>query len=82
MRKAALVFAAQFVFIFLLGRQQLNVVAHDYAGAAFVSLCLGVLGFSLTSAIAAVRGATWRSPVWWAYIAAGPLGICLAIAFK
>lgn len=79
MRRAVLVFAAQFVFIMLLGLQQLNVVQRDYLGASAVSFALGVLGFSLTSAIAQSKGAGPRNLVWWAYVTAGPLGICFAI---
>ena len=80
MKQALMVFVAQFFYILLLGSQQINVIAKDYPGAAFVSLLLGVLGFQLTATIAAVRGATWRSPVWWAFVIAGPLGIVVAMA--
>lgn len=80
MKQALIVFVAQFLYIMLLGAQQLNVVSMNYPGAMAVSLCLGVLGFSLTAAIASVKGATWRSPVWWAFVAAGPLGIITAMA--
>lgn len=78
--KSAFVFVAQYIYITLLGLQQLNVVNLNYPGAALVSLMLGITGFSIVAAIAAAKGATWREPLWWAYILAGPLGIWTAMA--
>lgn len=78
--KVALVFAAQYLYILMLGAQHINVIWGRYLGAMFVSLMLGILGFSLVAAIAAAKGATWRDPVWWAYVLAGPLGIVSAMA--
>jgi hypothetical protein len=77
--RSAIIFAAQFVFILLLGLQQLNVVNHHYAGAAAVSLALGVIGFHLTATIAAVRNEGRFTPLWWSYIIAGPCGIVTAM---
>lgn len=76
---ALVIFLAQAFFIFLLGMQQLNVVNHNYPGAALVSLTLGIVGFSITATIAEVRHAGLYKPVWWAYILAGPVGICLSM---
>ena len=72
---AALVFAAQFLYIFLRGWQTFNVVHGHYIRAALCSLLLGLCGLFLTATIAlsAVRGAHWS--VWCAFLAAGPLGI-------
>jgi hypothetical protein len=77
---ALVIFLAQGFFIFLLGLQQLNVVNHNYPGAFLVSLTLGVVGFSLTAAIAEVRHAGTFKPVWWGYVLGGPIGICISMA--
>lgn len=77
--KALALFAAQYVYVLLLGLQSLNVNGRHYALAASGSVALGTLGFWLTAMIADVRLEAIGSPVWWAYIAAGPLGIVTSI---
>lgn len=76
---AICVFLAQFVYILLLGLQQQNVIGRHYAGAVVTSFALGVFGFYLTATIA--QHSQWDacSPVWWAFITAGPVGICFAM---
>lgn len=79
MSDAIIVFAAQFVYVLLLGLQSLN-VNHDHrAAAAGTSTMLGMLGFHLTGTIAAAKGDTW-SWVWWAFVAAGPIGVVSSMA--
>ena len=79
MARVVSVFCAQFLFIFLLGAQQLNVVRDNYLGAAATSLALGVLGFHLTATIASVHHEGRGTPVWWSYVVAGPIGIVAAM---
>lgn len=73
------VFAAQFVYVLLLGLQSLNVNGRHYAMAAATSVHLGVLGFWLTAMIAEVKTAGVGDGVWWAFVLAGPVGIVVAI---
>jgi hypothetical protein len=79
MTTAACVFAAQFVYILLLGLQQQNVIGRHYVGAACTSLLLGTFGIYLTATIAIHAESSMFSPVWLAFIAAGPAGICVAM---
>lgn len=72
---AALVFGAQFVMIFLLGIQSLNVNGKHYVSAAITSALLGVFGFYLTGTIAAAHQQGMFSVIWWSFVTAGPLGI-------
>jgi hypothetical protein len=74
-----IVFLCQLTYVFMLGLQSRNVRDGQYAGAAMVSTVLGVMGLFMTSAIAraAVNGGDVQLAL--AYIAAGPLGICLAM---
>ena len=80
MLTALLIFAAQFVYIMLLGLQQLNVVGKHYVGAATVSLALGVFGYHLTATIAIHAEGHTFGLVWWGYVLAGPIAICTAMA--
>ncbi|MDE2102476.1 MAG: hypothetical protein KGL39_34840 [Patescibacteria group bacterium] len=73
--EAAFVFLAQFVYILLLGFQQLNVMGKHYTSAATVSLALGSFGYYLTAEIAAHQKAGMGGAVWCAYVAGGPAGI-------
>ena len=74
MRDAIKVFAAQFVYIMLLGLQQLNVVGSKYVGAMVVSLLLGMFSYQLTATIA-LNSVKKDRFVWVAYLIGGPLGI-------
>lgn len=76
---AFLVFAAQFAYIFLLGFQQQNVTGKHYALAQFTSLLLGICGYHLTATVALAASGPAFGPVWWAYIAAGPVGISVSM---
>lgn len=77
--EALFVFAAQFLYVFLLGLQQLNVVGRHYAAAAATSWCLGVFGYYLTATIAVHSSPDSGSLVWWAFTTAGVAGICFAM---
>ena len=70
-----MVFVAQFVLIFLLGIQSLNVNRGHYFLAGLTSLMLGVVGFYITGTVAAAHKEGMYSGVWWAFIIGGPLGI-------
>lgn len=79
MIEAAVVFATQMVYVFLLGKQSCNVRDRMYVSAMVTSTLLGMAGLYMTSAIARVSvngGGTW---IYVAYIAAGPIGIVCAM---
>jgi hypothetical protein len=76
MIEAALtIFAAQAAMVFLLGFQSLSVQGRHYVLASIGSLLLGVTGFTITSIIAQMGAESVGTLVWWAFIAAGPVGI-------
>lgn len=75
---ALLIFAAQYVYILLLGLQSLNVRDRHYVGAAVTSGLLGVLGFFVTSIVGAAKGMEF-SMLWWGFVASGPAGIVTAM---
>lgn len=75
MTDALIVFAAQFVMIFLHGLQSQNVIAGHRTAAFVTSLCLGICGFYVTGSIASAKGQLFDGPVFWAFVFAGPLGI-------
>ncbi len=79
MLEAIAVFLCQCGYVFLLGIQSRNVRDGQIISAAFVSMILGLAGLFMTSAIAraAIDGGSVMLAV--AYVAAGPVGICLAI---
>lgn len=77
MRDVVLVFACQFIYVMFLGLQSLNVNGRHYALAASTSSVLGVLGFWITATIA--QKPEVGTAVWWAFLAAGPTGICTSI---
>ena len=79
MSEALAVFAAQLVYVLLLGLQSLNVNGRHYAMAVSTSFALGTLGFYLTAAVAEVQKAGLYGPIWWGFVLAGPVGIALAI---
>jgi uncharacterized protein (DUF983 family) len=73
-----MIFVAQFVQVFLLAWQSQCVAHGRVAWAAGNSLCLGIIGYQITSLIAAYRGEI-GSPVWLAFICSGPIAVVLAI---
>jgi hypothetical protein len=76
---ALTVFVCQCVYVFLLGLQSRNVRDGQYAMAVMTSTALGCVG--LVNQVLIIR-ATLLSDLWplAAYVAAGPIGICLAMA--
>ena len=76
---AVLIFCCQFVYILLIGLQQLNVVNRRYVSASVVSLVLSAFGFHLTATIAIHADGHEFSAVWWGYVLAGPVAICAAM---
>lgn len=73
-----IVFFAQAFYVFLLGFQSRNVRDGQYAMAAATSLTLGIFG--LINQVLVIRStiaSDWLPLI--AYVAAGPVGICLAI---
>lgn len=73
MRDAAIVFAAQFLYVLVMGLQSLAVNNGRYAQAAIQSFLLGTFGFAITTSI--VRNGEIGSATWVAYVASGPVGI-------
>jgi hypothetical protein len=76
-----ILFVAQFVFIFLLGIQQLNVMRGYYVAAALTSLLLGICGWFTIGIIAEATTYDLTSVTFVTYIIAGPLGILSAMYF-
>ena len=74
-----ILFVAQFVFIFLLGIQQLNIVRGYYVAAAVTSLLLGVCGWFTIGIIAEATTYDLTSVTFLTYIVAGPMGIVTAM---
>ena len=81
MLEAIAVFFCQLGYVFLLGFQSRNVRDGQFLFAACTSGLLGAFGLFMTSAIARsamLGGSQWLTV---AYVAAGPCGVCLAMAF-
>lgn len=78
MRDAAIVFAAQFAQVFLLAWQSQCVAHGRVAWASANSLCLGAIGYQITSTIATYRGDIFGA-VWFSYVGSGPIAVALAI---
>jgi hypothetical protein len=78
MADALMVFAAQYVYVLLLGLQSLNVNQRRYGMAAATSFLLGVLGFLTTSIVGAAKGME-LSLLWWCFVLSGPIGILSAM---
>jgi hypothetical protein len=78
MKEALLVFAAQYVYVLLLGLQSLNVNQKRYGWAAVTSFMLGVLGFLTTSIVGAAKGME-LTLLWWCFVVSGPVGIVSAM---
>jgi len=76
---AMFVFTAQAVYVFLLGFQSRNVRDNQFVMAAMTSTCLGICGLTgLAVVVKAVQSGEWLPLI--AYVAAGPVGICSAMA--
>lgn len=70
-----IIFLCQLCYVFLLGMQSRNVNDGQYVAAAGTSLALGVLGLTAISQVVN----TASTACFLAYVAAGPIGICLAM---
>ena len=77
MNNVAKIFIAQYFMVMLLGLQTINVSHFNIWNAVFVSIALGVCGFTVTSIIANVN--KLRSLEGLAFVCAGPLGIVTSI---
>jgi len=77
MKEAALVFAAQFIYVLVMGLQSLAVNNGRYMQAAIQSFALGSVGITITTEI--VRRGDIGGPTWWAYVVAGPAGITVSM---
>ena len=73
------IFIAQFITIYLLGVQSLNVRDGNYLAAAITSTALGCSGYYIAAVVGKLPADAWFSAPWWAYIVAGPIAICTAI---
>lgn len=69
------IFVAQYLTIFLMGLQSLNVVGKKYAAAAITSCCLGVSGYLTTGIISQNYSQGMLSWVFFGFLVAGPVGI-------
>lgn len=79
MLTVAVIFAAQYSMVMLLGLQSLSVNAGHRTVAAVNSGMLGCLGFWLTASIAEAKTTGTFTPIWWAYVLAGPCGVLTAM---
>lgn len=73
------IFIAQFLAIYLLGFQQMNVIGKHYILAFITSLLLGVFGYYITSTVSTANLDQMFTPFWWSFIIAGPCGIITAM---
>ena len=69
------IFVAQYLTIFLMGLQSLNVVQKKYVAAAITSCCLGVSGYLTTGIISQNYSQGILSWVFFGFLVAGPVGI-------
>ena len=79
MKEALLVFAAQFIYVMLLGWQSLAVNHGRHGQAALNSFLLGNLGFYMTGIVAAARSEI-GGMVWAAYVFSGPVAVVASMA--
>jgi hypothetical protein len=77
MRDALIVFFAQFLYVLVMGLQSLAVNNGRYLQAALQSFLLGSIGITITTEV--VRRGEIGGATWWAYVIAGPAGICLSM---
>ena len=76
-----ILFVSQFLLVFLLGTQSINVVRGYYVAAAFTSLLLGICGWFAIGIIAESTTYDLTSFTFLSYIVAGPLAIISAMKF-
>jgi len=69
------IFAAQFVVIWMLGLQSINVNRGHYVLAALTSFGLGIVGFYVTGVVAMVFQNGMLNTMFISFIVAGPCGI-------
>ena len=69
------IFLAQFVMIWFLGLQSINVNRGHRLIAAMTSFCLGVTGFYVTGTIAEVYEDGMFTTMFLSFVLAGPCGI-------
>ena len=74
-----ILFVSQFLLVFLLGTQSINVVRGYYVAAAFTSFLLGICGWFAIGIIAESTTYDLTSFTFFSYIVAGPLGVILAM---
>lgn len=73
------IFLAQFVMIWFLGLQSINVNRGHKLIAALTSFCLGVAGFYVTGTIAEVYHEGMFTSMFLSFVLAGPCGIVSAM---
>ena len=76
-----ILFVSQFLLVFLLGTQSINVVRGYYVAAAFTSLLLGICGWFAIGIIAESTTYDLTSFTFLSYIVAGPVAIISAMKF-
>ena len=74
-----IIFFSQFLMVFLLGWQQQNVIRGFYFQAAFTSFLLGLSGWATITIVSKFHVNEFLTPVFFAYIVAGPLAIVSAM---
>jgi hypothetical protein len=76
-----ILFVSQFLLVFLLGLQSLNVMRGYYVAAAFTSLLLGICGWFAIGIIAESTTYDLTLFTFFSYIVAGPVAIISAMRF-
>ena len=76
-----ILFVSEFLLVFLLGTQSINVVRGYYVAAAFTSLLLGICGWFAIGIIAESTTYDLTSFTFLSYIVAGPAAIISAMKF-
>lgn len=74
-----IIFASQFLCVFLLGIQSLMVRDSNLYGAAMGSLMIGISQFYIFSIIGGLSASDIGNYSWWAFILAGPFAIMVSI---
>jgi hypothetical protein len=73
------VFVSQFLMVFLLGFQQMNVMRGFYFHAALTSFLLGLSGWATITIVSKFHVTDFLTVLFFAYIVAGPLAIVSAM---
>jgi hypothetical protein len=74
-----IVFVSQFMLVFLLGFQQMNVMRGFYFQAALTSFLLGLSGWATITIVSKFQVTDFLTLLFFAYIVAGPLAIISAM---